>query len=663
MKGTSNQKKHVKSSVSISEHSESGKKKVKSKPLEQKEATDDTSKVTSTKSLDSNYQKQSPTKRKKSATQESLLMRKKKIWNDKLRSLEKNFQITKLSEISDLVSITKEKVLKPYWTAQSKVISKRLWLPTKIDCVDLVMSSSKESLKTTPMGRSWCSITKKHLQNKNSQMTSFRSSQFSLHDCTDLEVEPTLNGLKQIQDKKLKTLKFRLFPTEQQKKLLKLRMDQYRWYYNFILESFLIENKYNKNNMVNILGHYTFDYIRDEIARKYTYEEVRSGNVHVKNVFKKPVPDKPNEIEPKKQYLMFVPEWWRSKQLHVHNRVPRGAAMKFTGNINSIVSNYRAGNIKDFNLKFRSAKNPTDYALFEDSDCPKDLLEIESCYWFTDKDRKRKTISFLDVFNSTHKKGFEIIYEKATDRYFLHYPVQSNWFTEDDKRNSSQKAYVFKGNRVIALDPGVRKFLVGYDPTGESIFFGEGANKKISKILYQIDALQSKIKFPERKDDSGKVKHSLSRFFEKFEYVNSNEYTKIRNEMNKKYTKIKNMINELHWKSISFLIKNYDTIIYPDYRVQQMCKGLKLPRIVKRLMCMFSPYKFKQKLEWKCSLYGKKLVIVDESYTSCTCGICGAKANLKGKETFKCEVCDIPLDRDAHAARNIFLKNINFNAV
>jgi len=50
--------------------------------------------------------------------------------------------------------------------------------------------------------------------------------------------------------------------------------------------------------------------------------------------------------------------------------------------------------------------------------------------------------------------------------------------------------------------------------------------------------------------------------------------------------------------------------------------------------------------------------IVDESYTSKTCGVCGELNNVAGKEVFNCSSCGITGDRDALAARNILIKNV-----
>ena len=128
-------------------------------------------------------------------------------------------------------------------------------------------------------------------------------------------------------------------------------------------------------------------------------------------------------------------------------------------------------------------------------------------------------------------------------------------------------------------------------------------------------------------------------------------------EKYKKWKYIKNLVSELQWKTVSYLIRNYDTIVLPEFKTSEMLKKKKLGPTTKRLMSMFSFYKFKEKLQWKCDLYNKKLVIVDESYTSCTCGVCGLQNNIKGKEEFNCSNCSLKIDRDVNGARNILIKN------
>jgi putative transposase len=199
---------------------------------------------------------------------------KKKIWKDKLNISDINILTTKSLKILDQTLTLKEKVLTPFWTPHSKEISDKLWLPTKIDCVDSVLNLSSESLKA-PMGKSWFSIKKKHPQKKNSLMTSFQSSQFSLPDSMDSEVTQIKTKYGKQQPVALKTLKIRLFPNQEETKTLNLMFEQYRWYYNATLSV--------------VYQHYGFDNISEpfkysnisirQLMRKYNYTEENFENL------------------------------------------------------------------------------------------------------------------------------------------------------------------------------------------------------------------------------------------------------------------------------------------------------------------------------------------------------------------------------------------------
>jgi len=326
-------------------------------------------------------------------------------------------------------------------------------------------------------------------------------------------------------------------------------------------------------------------------------------------------------LREEKDTKAFKPEWWSQKD--IHSRTPRGVAKKISQNLNSVMSNYQNGNIKDFKINYKSRKNPIQTALYEDEQFPSFIKNIKSHYWYTNYDNKKVKTSFKSIFNNSKNRGFEIIYDSLTDKYFLHYPVEYNFYIEDDRRNESQISYFLSSNEnICALDPGIRKFLVGYDPKGKIIFIGDKAREKLCKLLLEVDKNKSPIL----------------------------------------WRQIKNLVNELHWKTISYLVENYDTILLPEFRVSEMVKGKKLSKMTKRLMLIFSFYQFKQKLKWKCSLYNKKLIIVNESYTSKTCTNCfNIKNNLGSSETYKCNNCDIKIDRDINGARNIFIKNMKIN--
>ena len=525
---------------------------------------------------------------------------KNKIWKDKFSSSNKNIPITKLSKILDQASTLKEKVLTPFWTQESKEISKKLWLPTETDSVDLISTSSRELSKSIPAEKSWFSIKQKLPLKKKLLTTCFPSSQYSLQGSMVSEVTRS-NG--KLGSSPVRTLKIRIFPDETEKLKLQSMFEQQRWYYNAMVNVFQFHDIEKK-------GKYSMYTLRD-LLMKFRYVEEHGDTL----IFQDLVFDENAREFP-------IPDWWERKD--IHSRLPRGAVCKFTSSLNSAVSNLKNGNIRKFEMRFQTKKSVTNYLHFEDKHYPAFIRKIRSRYWFTTPDRKRINIPYSKIFEE-NPKGLEIIYEKGTDRYFIHCPVERNWFPEEDRRSSENQAnrVSSKEDRVISLDPGIRKFLVGYDPNGKISFIGEGACGKLGKLFLEIDKLQSRKK-------------------------------KLRG-----WKRIKNLIEELHWKVCDFLVKNYDLILLPDFRTSQMVrKSKKLCKQTKRMMNMFSFYKFKEKLTYKCSVHGKKLYIVDESYTSKTCGSCGTLNDVGGSEVYKCKACNLTIDRDVNGSRNILLKNL-----
>jgi len=68
-------------------------------------------------------------------------------------------------------------------------------------------------------------------------------------------------------------------------------------------------------------------------------------------------------------------------------------------------------------------------------------------------------------------------------------------------------------------------------------------------------------------------------------------------------------------------------------------------------------YTFVQMLTYKCALYGKELVIVDERDTSKTCSGCGhMQAMPLWKRTYRCKECGLIMDRDENSAVNILMR-------
>jgi len=294
--------------------------------------------------------------------------------------------------------------------------------------------------------------------------------------------------------------------------------------------------------------------------------------------------------------------------------------------MNSAITNHKNGNIRKYDLKFKTKKDKKQILLFEDGDYPLELKKLKGWYRIG-----RKKIILSDILKKQPKKPCTIQYDGYLDKWWFLIPVDYDFNLKKVTENQSS-------SQVISLDPGVRTFQTGYSPQGHLLEIGgDTTNLVLSKHLKRIDYLSSNI------DKS----------------TNFKQKSKYKTLRYKVWYKIKNIINDLHWKTINHLTKNYGSIIYPEFNTSEMLKSKKLRRSTKRLMNVYSFYKFKEKLLWKCKQRQRNCYIVDESYTSKTCSSCGyLHPNLGSNKIYKCHNCGIIIDRDINGARNILIKNI-----
>src|SRR5690606_32666862 len=131
--------------------------------------------------------------------------------------------------------------------------------------------------------------------------------------------------------------------------------------------------------------------------------------------------------------------------------------------------------------------------------------------------------------------------------------------------------------------------------------------------------------------------------------------------------KIRCLVDEVHKKLSRWLCQEYDIVLLPIFETQKM--SIKNKRKIRsktaRAMLTWSHYRFQQRLINKSREYPWcKIIICDEQYTSKTCGFCGyIKTNLGGSKIYKCDQCQIKLDRDINGARNILLRYLTLNKI
>ena len=153
---------------------------------------------------------------------------------------------------------------------------------------------------------------------------------------------------------------------------------------------------------------------------------------------------------------------------------------------------------------------------------------------------------------------------------------------------------------TIALDPGVRTFQTGFDPEGVCVEWGRQDIGRIYRHCHALDKLQSRI-------DTGGHRRRWAK----------------RRAAARMQQKIHNLVDDLHRKMAKWLCLEYTVVLLPEFKTQRMVlrNNRRLSSKTARAMVTWSHYRFRQRLLAKTREYPWcKVVLVDESYTSKTCG-------------------------------------------
>lgn len=191
-------------------------------------------------------------------------------------------------------------------------------------------------------------------------------------------------------------------------------------------------------------------------------------------------------------------------------------------------------------------------------------------------------------------------------------------------------------DKVIALDPGVRTFLTGYD--GNSFQeFGKADIGRIQRLCSHLDKLMGRIASSKNRKQKRCMLGAANRL-------------RIR---------IRNLVDEFHKQIANYLTNNYKIMLLPTFETSQMVvKGKrKLRTKTARQMLTWGHYRFERHLKQVALKRGVVVIDVNESYTSKTCTQCGhTHDKLGGSKTFKCPNCGHEHDRDWGGARNIMIR-------
>jgi putative transposase len=290
--------------------------------------------------------------------------------------------------------------------------------------------------------------------------------------------------------------------------------------------------------------------------------------------------------------------------------------------LKSYSTNFAAKRTK-FKIKFRSKKDR------------QQSIAILSKHW----GKSRGVYAFICKMKSAENLPAELHYDtrlvlNRLGKFYLCIPQPLEIWAENQGPTQSEDA-------VIALDPGVRTFMTGYDPSGRAIEWGKNDISRIYRLSHIYVKIQSK-----RDSIHGKV-------------AKRKRY-KLRKVMLRIHQKIHSLINDCHHKLAKWLCQNYRVILLPEFKTQGMVRRGKrrIRSKTARMMLTWSHFRFRQFLLHKIREYPWCQVIVcTEEYTSKTCGSCGhIHRKLGGSKVFRCPSCAAELDRDINGARNILLR-------
>lgn len=576
-----------------------------------------------------------------------------KIHIDKSNISTKNIQNTK-PLTSEVNSTSDEKVFSPFYNKSSKKMFRKLWLAPTVD-------SSNSNIRFL------------NGFSKNSDVSSFRSMNENIPPDNKNFLKtfyPLLQSLPLSttdRENTNVTRKIRIFPSNEQILFFNKCFGTTRFIYNRFLDSVNLFYEFSKadlkkdaqeNGCIRMIKKKTqkngsktkkkkAEYYRccDNLETRYYCKKhqkckipfkVPLNFVYWRNILIK----KKSEVKESEKWLNEIP--FDTKQLVIKN---------FLGGIKSAISNLKAGHIKKFKMKYKSRKNQKQFFFVDHRAISNNCVLWPRIFNHQLKMRKGER-RWFDNYKATHQnkiKGEEtenklmdmIITRDAPGMYYLHIPYVPE---EIDKKAK---------HKVISIDPGVRTFGTFYDPSGRTGKLGDGLGKRIMKIYKKVDKLISrKAKMYSQYNDNSHKNNRLQR-------------QNLRKQCIWLRTKAKNIVKDHHWKMASFYCKNYEYIVTSKLDTKSIKRkirrdyGLKRGSPMIRNMMVLAHGRFINVLEFMAEKYGRKLAIVDEAFTSQTCGECGLlHKKLESNKIFNCPNCEEEFDRDINGARNILIKNI-----
>jgi IS605 OrfB family transposase len=426
---------------------------------------------------------------------------------------------------------------------------------------------------------------------------------------------------------KLRTLKIRIYPTMEQKKILDKFIDTSRFVYNRTLEFIKKGHKPNfqdlrdllvtENTKKGLVEYKEYDQIISDLREKQKNEENKAEIKRIVEKIKQVQQERRNKM---KEYDYIKNPLVNSFETGTPKDIRSNAVKRCCDAMKSGFSNLKNGNIKFFNMKFKKKTEP-----IQTIELTPKIISIHNgnikiapetflgnCYLKIDKHNNRK-LKHLEIVNNVDITRFK-------RRYYLQLSIKTNPISCD------------KCDNIAGVDPGVRTFATVH-------------SNNISSNEIEIT------EYKHRSDVLKKLNNKIKSMNKLRRRIRKKQYNKIEKRK-------KDLVDKLHWDFIHHLLSHNDVIYFGDIKSHDIVKGGKN----KTLNLNFNDLKFfqlKQRLLYKASMYGKKVFYVPEHYTTKTCSCCGMiNNNVGSKEVFTCPYCNLITGRDMNASKNMKMKGL-----
>ena len=499
---------------------------------------------------------------------------------------------TQLFQILVQALIIKDEVFRPFWTPVYKELSEKLLLHTETASRDSPLISSNLLCKKL-VARSQFS------QTPPVKLESKTSPKICCQSCKSTAADKWVG-------ENIKNLKLAIHPTPPQKRQMAQWFDTSNAVYNKTVQwindnrrgnFYELRDKFVTHETRKTNGEY--ELLKQQLAAAETEEARREAKHALKALVR--------SVNP------LVEEW----ELETPKDIRAGAVKLACSAYKSAMSNFRAGNIKCFNMGFHSndgAKNRC-CALAKSSVSLRDgklrvtyldepVVSIKSR---TLKRLKTRTIDHDCKLVARH------------GRFWLLIPIAYSPRPLVDVKS------------LCGVDPGCRTFM--------TIFGANGLHQEYKAPVNAIKRLNDKIDLLSTRRTNNKRRSLI-----KYENVKAQ------------------VIDKLHWDTVNALVNNYDGIFLGDIKSHDIVqKGRN--KSLHRTMNDLKFFKFKQRLIYKAHVTGKLVVVVHEANTTKTCSACGTVNVIGAAKHFCCTICGLSVDRDLNAGKNILMKGLVLNGL